>query len=159
MNLSRLPILRLAVAGALLSALVVLACGSEPTPSPAPTATLVPPPTVTPVPTPTLEPTPTPEPAPARETFIPEGANLVLDARPDALLDSRLLAPLMDEMLREFESETGISVASLDFAEFFVDLNEALEASLSMEGGEDVGVPAMGAILHGDIDEERVWPG
>ena len=163
---------KLAIAGVALAALLVLACGSDPTPMPTPTHTPVPTatpvPTHTPVPTatptPRLEPTPTPMPdiAPSRETFIPEGANLVIDVNPVAFLDSQAMMPILDSLaastepgdglFEEFEMETGISLRSVEYVELFIDLETALAATLSAEAAEDIETPMMGAVLRGDLD-------
>ncbi|MYE39470.1 MAG: PEP-CTERM sorting domain-containing protein, partial [Chloroflexi bacterium] len=62
MNFSFPRLSILATVGMTLAVLLVLACGSDPTPTPTtePTATPVPTPTATPEPTPTPEPTATP---------------------------------------------------------------------------------------------------
>ena len=187
MSLSQSLLSKLAVSGAIIAVLLVLACGSEPTPIPAPTATPVPRPTATPLPapaptatpvpsptatplpapapTPTLEPTPAPMPAvvPSRETLLPEGATLVIDARPAAILDSRIVASLMDAisvgpesgegLFDEFESGTGIDLGSVEFVEAFLNLEAALAASLPPEASEDVPSPEMGAALYIELNE------
>ena len=113
MNFSHFPhslLPKLFVVGAALALLLALACGSDPTPTPEPTAT--PPPTATPVPTPTStpEPTPTPTRAPTAtptpaptatpgveetettslwrpsESLLPEGVGMVAEVYPATVL-------------------------------------------------------------------------
>ena len=145
---------------------VLVACGSEPTPTPEPTSTPVPPPTATPVPTPTPIPSPTPTPhiTPSRETLMPEGSSLVVDARPSEILDSAVFAITVeltlegDEsgegLLAGFENESGIDPLAVEYVEAFVDLEAFLKAALSADPGEDLPAPTMGMVLHGEFDKE-----
>ena len=151
--------------------MAVLACGSDPTPTPTTTPTPTPAPSPAPTPTPEPTPTPTPEPtatptpppAPARESLIPAGSGLIIDARPAAILDSPVLAPLLDLVLGgtedgegffdEFESETGISLRSIEFVELYMDLEGALELAMEEPEGDASGLPDLGVAIRGDLDE------
>ncbi len=179
MSLVRFIPSKLLVCAVALIALMVLACGSEPPPTPTPEPT--PTPTPRPTPTPTPEPTPTPRPTPmpaatptplpaaaagsSRESLIPEGATLIIDANPSALLNSDVLAPLLDVMfggaeseesvLDEFESETGIAIDSIESAEIYVGVEVMLQAGQA-NGEEDIEPPTMGMVLRGGLDEAEV---
>ena len=163
LNLQTRPIL-----GAfLLVALLIVACSAEPTPTPTPTPEPTPTPTPLPTPTPTPDPTATPLPAhvpgSSRESFVPEGATLIIDADLSVILDSPVLAPLLETMLGvggteesvfdEFESETGISLRSIENAELYVDIEALFEAGADMGSMEEVEPPTLGVVLRGDLDE------
>ncbi len=155
---------------AILAAFVLVACGSDPTPTPNATATTVPQPTATPIPTPTPTSaptaTPTPEPTitPSRETLLPEGSSLVVDARLSEVLDSELFAITFEALLAgeesgedlfvEFERETGIDPGSIEYVEAFVDLEAVLKSGFSADPDEDLPAPPMGMVLHGKFDKE-----
>ena len=155
-------------AGAALIALFLLACGSDATPTPAPTATLAPPPTPTqaptPTPRPTATPTPTPVPAPARESFIPQGATIAIDARPSEIFRSQATNPLREilfqgdgtvaRMFSDFESETGIAIRSLEFMELYMDFEELFELAMGETENPEPGLPALGMAVRGDLNED-----
>ena len=158
MNFSFPRLSILATVGMTLAVLLVLACGSDPTPTPTtePTATPVPTPTATPEPTPTPEPTATPTPAPTAppeptatpeaedtsvslpessgESLLPGGAALVIEAYPAALLDSA--APLF-AMLIELDPESagdGLDGVVEDFRdESGIDLRSVTYAEMYMD--------------------------
>ena len=151
--------------------LLVIACGSDPSPTPEPAATIVPPPTSTPkpsptpIPPPTATPSPTVQPAPARESYIPQGATIAIDARPSEVFRSQVMEPLLGMLFgstgggagffSEFEADTGISLRSLEFMEMYADFGEVFE--LAMTGAEDLEseLPDLGVALRGDdIDED-----
>ena len=164
------------IGAAALAVLLLLACGSDPTPSPSPEPTATPVPTPTPmpmptptaVPVPTTTPSPTPEPLPPRDTFIPEGATIVVDARPSDILQSPVMEPLLDLLFNgeegvlgffdEFESETGISLRSIEFAEMYLDLAEVFEVVLNGSEDSDADLSNdlsnLGVALRGDLDED-----
>ena len=71
MNLSKKILFPVILAGVVMSALLILACGSDPTPTPLPTATPQPTAPPVPTPTPTPEPTATPTPLPPTPTTTP----------------------------------------------------------------------------------------
>ena len=71
MNLSKKIPFPVILAGVVMSALLILACGSDPTPTPLPTATPQPTATPVPTPTPTPEPTATPTRLPPTPTAAP----------------------------------------------------------------------------------------
>ena len=155
---SRLLIGILAVAMVL-----ILACGSDPEPTPTPTPEPTPTPTATPTPEPTATPTRVPPAGSSRETLIPDGASLIIDADPSAILDSPVLAPLWEAMfgelgteenvLSEFESETGIDLSSVERTEIYMDI-EALFEIGGEPGSDDITEPpTMGVVLYGDLDE------
>ena len=175
--MSRTRFLSCCVSATVASMMVLLfvACGSDPTPSPTPTATptstQTPPPTSTPrpsptpTPVPTATPRPTPQPAPARESYIPSGATVAVDAMPSDVFRSPVMEPLLGVLfedvvgqagfLSEFEAESGISLRSLEFVEMYVDLGDLLETT--MTGGEDLesDFPDFGVVLRSDdIDED-----
>ena len=153
---------------AVLAVLTLLACGSDPTPTVAPTSTPVPIPTATLAPTPTLAPSPTPTPqmAPSRETLVPEGSSLMVDARVGDILDSAIFAVILEvmpggdesgsDLLSEFESELGVSPYSIEFAEAFVDLETVLTSAPSAGQDEEAAAPTIGMALHGEFSEERI---
>lgn len=159
------------LAGAtLLIILMMLACGSDPEPTPSPT----PAPTATPVPTPTPEPTatplptvtpvPTPVPAPARESFIPQGATVIIDARPSEILESSLVESVLGTLFDgpvtvqgffdEFQSVTGISLRSVEYAEGFVDIGDVLEMATGDPGNAEAVLPDLGIAVREAISED-----
>ena len=166
----------LAVVAVAVAVLLTLACATEPAATPAPT--LVPPPTATPVPdptptpeplatatpepAPTATPEPTPTPAPSRETLLPEGSGLAVDAYPASILDSPLVISLLENisgraetgqgLFDELEAETGISLRSIEYTELFIDL-EGILAIVNSTAEQDVAPPRTAAALHGDFDE------
>lgn len=147
--------------------LLGLACASDPTPTPSPTPEPTPTPTPVPTATPTPEPTATPTPEPAvsasGQTLIPEGASLIIDANPAALLESPVLAPLLDALFEgsdetvfsEFESETGIDLGSIERAEIFMDVEALLEVGGDPESQENIEIPTIGITLRGELDEKE----
>ncbi len=179
MNLIGSLLLKFAAAGLVLAAMLAVACGSDPTPTPTPVPTVVPGPTRTPLPTgtPTPEPTtiPTPEIALSRDTLLPAGATFVVDANPAAMLESPVMMTFLgmlfdsigsvgsigsggsggtgSDFLDEFESKTGIDLRSVEFVEMFADLETVLEAGLSADVEEDIDAPIMGAVLRGELNE------
>ena len=187
LNFPRLSIL--AAVCMALTVLLVLACGSDPTPTPTPepTATPVPTPTATPEPTPTPAPTATPTPAPTAtqaptatpevedtsvslpessgESLLPEGAALVIEAYPAALLDSAapLFAMLMeldpesaggdiDGVVEDFRDESGIDLRLVTYAEMYMDL----ESFLGTIEGMDTTDVEFGMALYGEFDEDEI---
>ena len=145
-----------------MSVLFAIACGSDPTPTPV--VTIVPPPTPTARPTPTPPPTATPvptlRPAPARESYIPEGATIAVDARPPDVFRSPVMEPLLGLLFEgagggagffsEFESDTGISVRSLDFMEMHLDFGDAFAVAMTGGEGPETELPDLGIALRGD---------
>lgn len=104
--------------------------------------------------------------APSRETLAPEGSSLVIDARVGDILESAMFAVILEAMLEgdesggdfsdEFESEFGIGLDSIEFAEVFVDL-EAVLTSGSLSGqDEEAAAPTIGMALRGEFSEERI---
>jgi len=190
-NLFRLP--RLAAAGiALLSLLVVVACGSDPTatsapptaiPPPTATATPVPPPptatpapTATPRPTPTATPAPTPTPMPEPEgmmgsgqSLLPEGTQFIVDARPEALLDSLFLGEMMGMFLVDAESIIDdaseaicLDPSDLTYVQMFLPTDLLADIAMGMGDAEDpmtmeeaAGLD-FGVALHGGFDQSEV---
>ncbi len=150
---------KFAAAGLVLAALLFVACGSDPTPTPTPA------PTDVPAPTPTRLPTATPEIALSRETLLPADATFVVDANPAAMLDSPVMMTILgmlfdsggtgseSDFLGELESKTGIDLRSVEFVEMFADLETVLEAGLSADMEEDSDAPRMGVVLRGVSDE------
>ncbi len=165
-NLFRLP--RLAAAGvALLALLVVVACGSDPTatsaptviPPPTATATPVPPPpTATPAPTATprptatpVPPTPTPTAMPeptammeSGQSLLPEGAQFIVDARPGALLDSLFLGEMMGMFLVDAESMIDdaseaicLDPTDLTYVQMFLPADLLADVAMGMGDAED----------------------
>lgn len=154
------------VAGLLV--VVLLACGSDPTPTPLPTSTPVPMPTQTPPPTPTPLPTATPTPEPTPEiavldeltegSLIPENSTLVLDARLASVLSSPVIQVLIDGLrgdgegvaglMTELGDESGIALASVEYAEVFLDLGQSLGGGSGVDD-EDITGLTLGAALHG----------
>ena len=173
MNLIGSLLPKFAAAGLVLAAMLAVACGSDPTPTPTPVPTVVPGPTSTPLPpaTPTPEPTtiPTPEIALSRDTLLPAGATFVVDANPTAMLESPVMMTFLgmlfdsvgsigsggtgSDFLDELESKTGIDLRSVEFVEMFADLETVLEAGLSADVEEDIDSPIMGAVLRGELNE------
>ena len=141
MNLSYSLFSKVAMAGAVLAVLLVMACGSDPTPTPEPTATPVPTATPAPTPTPTPEPTATPTPAPtatptpvptatpeAEETetsalwrpsgsLLPEGVGMVAEVYPAAVLGPSSPLVSMILALGGEEADGGIDAMVKDFQE------------------------------------------
>ena len=195
MNLSPSLLPKLAAVGAALLILLVLACGSDPTPTPQPTATATPVPTPAPTatpaptPTPTPEPTPTPTPAPTAtptsaptpttvmeetdasvlwspgESLLPEGARMVAEVYPAAVLGPpsplfNMIGALsgedtgsdVDHLVEDFQESTGIDLLSVTFAEMFTDVDALLESGLDMESGE----VDFGMALYGEFDEDEI---
>ena len=190
-NLSRLP--RLAAAGiALLALLVVVACGSDPTatsaptviPPPTATATPVPPPpTATPAPTATprptatpVPPTPTPTAMPeptammeSGQSLLPEGAQFIVDARPEALLDSLFLGEMMGMFLVDAESMIDdaseaicLDPTDLTYVQMFLPADLLADVAMGMGDAEDpmtmeeaAGLD-FGVALHGGFDQSDV---
>ena len=168
-----LPIFRgLAMFAAALAILLAMACQAQPapTPTPEPTPTPTPKPTPTPTPTPAPTPTPTPEPTatavpePAADTLVPEGATFFIDFDPATVFDSPVLAPLLETMfgigteggfLEKFETDTGISLRSMEFAELYLDFNLAMSIVLGMEMDGKDGALNLGVALRGDLDQEE----
>ena len=156
-------------ASAALVVLLLLACGSDPEPTPtlAPTETPVPP-TATPRPTPTPPPTalPTPEPGPARQSFIPEGATVVIEADPSSILGSPMLESLLGaifgdsgvgpDLFEKFQSETGIPLTSMEDMEAYVDFADVLDATMGEPGDGNSGMPDLGIALQGGITEDEL---
>lgn len=151
------------ILGGLLLALV-LACGSDPTPTPTPTAT----------PLPTATPTPEPTPAPSVETtgrlseqsLIPEDATLVVDARLATVLSSPVIGTLIESLLvgdegdtnivSGFEEESGISLASVEYTEAFLDIEALLSTGTGEELPKSTQAPTIGAALHGSFDRDEL---
>ena len=189
MRLSTSALFRLLLVVIASSVIFVVACGSDPTPTPAPTATPVPTPTptLTPEPTPTHTPaptaTPTPEPTvaptptkgtPAQlplttwqpgESLVPQGATLVFDLYPSALLDPppQFLTSVLgimgetdsldiDDVLGEFEDGMGIDLLSVEYVELFMEFEALTGSDLETESGD----LAFGMVLYGGIDEESM---
>ena len=190
-NLFRLP--RLAAAGiALLALLVVAACGSDPTatsaptviPPPTATATPVPPPpTATPAPTATprptatpVPPTPTPTAMPeptammeSGQSLLPEGAQFIVDARPEALLDSLFLGEMMGMFLVDAESIIDdaseaicLDPTDLTYVQMFLPADLLADVAMGMGDAEDpmtmeeaAGLD-FGVALHGGFDQSDV---
>ena len=191
-NLFRLP--RLAAAGiALLALLVVAACGSDPTatsapptdiPPPTATATPVPPPptatpapTATPMPTATpVPPTPTPTAMPeptammeSGQSLLPEGAQFIVDARPEALLDSLFLGEMMGMFLVDAESIIDdaseaicLDPSDLTYVQMFLPADLLADVAMGMGDAEDpmtmeeaAGLD-FGVALHGGFDPSDV---
>ena len=188
-NLFRLP--RLAAAGiALLALLVVAACGSDPTatsaptviPPPTATATPVPPPpTATPAPTATprptatpVPPTPTAMPEPTAmmesgQSLLPEGAQFIVDARPEALLDSLFLGEMMGMFLVDAESIIDdaseaicLDPSDLTYVQMFLPADLLADVAMGMGDAEDpmtmdeaAGLD-FGVALHGGFDQSEV---
>lgn len=171
--MSRTKFLSYCVSAGTASLMVVLliACGSDPTPTPVPTSTLAPPPTATPrpsptpIPPPTATPTPTVQPAPARESYIPQGATVAIDARPSNIFRSPVMEPLLGLLFdgaggeagffAEFEAETGVLLRSLDFMEMYVDFQDVFEIAMTGSEGLESEFPDFGVVLRGpDIDED-----
>ena len=191
LNLFRLP--RLAAAGiALLALLVVVACGSDPTatsaptviPPPTATATPVPPPpTATPAPTATprptatpVPPTPTPTAMPeptammeSGQSLLPEGAQFIVDARPEALLDSLFLGEMMGMFLVDAESMIDdaseaicLDPTDLTYVQMFLPADLLADVAMGMGDAEDpmtmeeaAGLD-FGVALHGGFDQSDV---
>ena len=189
MNLRYSLLSKLAMAGIFLAALLVAACGSDPTPTPTPEPTATPAPTVTPIPapTPTPEPTATPTTAPTAtpaptatreaeetetsalwrpgESLLPEGAGMVAEVYPAAVLgpSSPLVSILLalgggdgdggiDAMVEEFSRGTGIDLLSVTYAEMFTDVEALLDPGMAIDSGEvDVGMA-----LYGKFDEDEI---
>ena len=192
-NLFRLP--RLVAAGiALLALLVVVACGSDPTatsapptaiPPPTATATPVPPPpTATPAPTATPRPTPTATPAPtptptampepegmmgSGQSLLPEGTQFIVDARPEALLDSLFLGEMMGMFLVDAESIIDdaseaicLDPSDLTYVQMFLPTDLLADLAMGMGDAEDpmtmeeaTGLD-FGVALHGGFDQSEV---
>ena len=190
-NLFRLP--RLTAAGiALLALLVVVACGSDPTatsaptviPPPTATATPVPPPpTATPAPTATprptatpVPPTPTPTAMPeptammeSGQSLLPEGAQFIVDARPEALLDSLFLGEMMGMFLVDAESIIDdasdaicLDPTDLTYVQMFLPADLLADVAMGMGDAEDpmtmeeaAGLD-FGVALHGGFDPSDV---
>ena len=154
-----------------LVALAAVACGSDPTPTPTPTPepTQTPTPTPRPTPTHTPEPTATPVPAPApgssRDSLVPDGATLVVDANLSEILDSPVMQPMIKLLfggaeseggvLEDFQNKTGISLASVDRAEVFLDLGSLSALGQDPDSVEGAGLPTLGVALRGGVDEEE----
>ena len=186
-SLSLMP--RLAAVCAVLAVLLALACGSDPTPTPEPTATPAPTATPLPSPTPTPEPTATPTPAPTAtptpaptatqeaeetdaptlwrpgESLLPEGAGMVAEVYPAAVLgpSSPLVSMILalggddadggvDAMVEDFQESTGIDLLSVTYAEMFADADALLDSGLDMESGE----VDLGLALYGEFDEDEI---
>ncbi len=182
MNLSFPRLSILATVGMALAALLVLACGSdptltptlEPTATPLPTPTATPHPTATPPPTAIPAPTATPEPEETMpllslrpgESFLPDGAALIVDFSPAAVLSSSspLIAMLLeanevpeggiDSAVESFREETGIDLHSVAHVEMFMDLNTLLDAG--METDLEAAEFDFGAALYGEFDEDDI---
>ena len=175
--MSRTRFLRYCVSAGLaaLAVLLSIACGSDPSPTPeptpeptatlAPTPTLTPRPSPTPIPPPTATPVPALQPAPARESYIPQGATIAIDARPSDIFRSPVMEPLLGILfqgaggeagfLSEFEAETGISLRSLEFMEMYMDFGEAFEIAMTGEEDLESELPDLGVVLRGDdIDQD-----
>ena len=147
---------------------LLLACGSDPAPTPAPTATFVPPPTPTqrptPTPPPTATPAPTPVPSQARESFIPQGATIAIDARPSKIFQSPVMVPIIGVLFEgdgrvagffnDFERETGISLRSMEYMEMYMDFGEIFEMAMGGAENSDPELPDLGVVLQGDLDED-----
>ena len=191
-NLFRLP--RLAAAGiALLALLVVAACGSDPTatsapptdiPPPTATATPVPPPpTATPAPTATprptatpVPPTPTPTAMPeptammeSGQSLLPEGAQFIVDARPEALLDSLFLGEMMGMFLVDAESIIDdaseaicLDPSDLTYVQMFLPADLLADVAMGMGDAadpmtmEEAAGLDFGVALHGGFDPSDV---
>lgn len=184
MNLMPSLLPKAATVSIALAMLLVLACGSDPTPTPEPTATPVP--TATPAPTATPEPTATPTPAPTATptpaptatptpepkmtgtftggSLLPQEASFIIDASPAALLSSSsTLIEMMLESAGEdgksfaegFWEETGIDLHSVTYAEIFMDASELLDTGVEGMGMED-SLPNFGAALYGQFDEDEI---
>ena len=168
MSRIRFPSYWFSAGAAALVILLLLACGSDPEPTPAPTATFVPPPTATqrptPTPPPTSTPAPTPVPSPARESFIPQGATIAIDARPSEIFQSPVMDPIMGVLFEgdgrvagffdEFEGETGISLRSVEFMEMYMDFGEVFEMAMDGAENSDSELPDLGVVLQGELDED-----
>ncbi len=168
MNRIRLLFPSLLAGATLLVILMMLACGSDPEPTPAPTATPVPTPTPTPEPTatplPTVTPAPTPVPAPARNSFIPQGATVIIDAWPSEILESSLVESVLGTLFDgpvavegffdEFQSVTGISLRSVEYAEGFVDIGDVLEMATGVPGEAEAVLPDLGIAVREAISED-----
>ena len=159
---------------ALLAVILLFGCGSDPEPTPSPTpmptVTPVPLPSPTPEPTatpaPTAAPAPTPAPLPARKSFIPQGATVIVDAKPSEILGSSVAESALDALLDgglvpegffdDFESNTGVSLRSLEFAEGYVDIVEIFEMSRNGAGSSENVLPELGIAARGAIDEDEL---
>lgn len=153
---------------------LVLACGSDPTPTPMPPPTSVPAPTPTATPLPTATPTPEPTPTPRAEpdgrlsdrSLIPEEATLVVDARLATVLSSPVIGTLIESLLvgdegdtnivSGFEEESGISLASVEYMEAFLDIEALLSIDADVEGPNSAEAPTIGAALHGSFDRDEL---
>lgn len=154
----------------------------EPTAIPAPTSTSEP--TVTPTPLPTATPTldPTVEPAPTAEattdvpstawqpgaSLLPEGASMVIDGYPSAVLDppspfiTAVLGLLgapgdggIDDALEAFQEGTGIDMLSVEYAEMFMDIDTLLGAGSELD--LDLEEQELGVALYGEFDEDEIF--
>ncbi len=180
---------KLSAVGAALAVLLALACGSDPTPTPEPTATPAPTATPVPTPTPTPEPTATPTPAPTAtptpaptatraaeetdtaalwrpgESLLPEGAGMVAEAYPAAVLgpSSPFVSVILalggeeadggiDDLVEDFRESTGIDLLSVTYAEMFTDIEALLDSGTAMDSSEfDAGMA-----LYGEFDEQEI---
>ena len=143
MNFSLLLMPKLAAVGTALAVLLALACGSDPTPTPQPTATPAPTATPVPTPTPTPEPTATPTPAPTAtptpaptatpemeeeetetsslprpgESLLPEGVGMVAEVYPAAVLGPSSPLVSMILALGGEDADGGVDAMVEDFQE------------------------------------------
>ena len=170
-NLFRLP--RLAAAGiALLALLAVAACGSDPTATSAP-PTDIPPPTATATPVPP-PPTATAMPKPTAmmesgQSLLPEGAQFIVDARPEALLDTLFLGEMMGMFLVDAESIIDdaseaicLDPSELTYVQMFLPADLLADVAMGMGDAEDpmtmeeaAGLD-FGVALHGGFDPSEV---
>ena len=184
MTLGPFPLPKLAVFGMVIAGVLALACGSDPTATPAPTATLFPMPTATPAPTatpsptptPTLAPAPTATPAPAPTStpermpggaepgasLLPEGAVFVIDARPAALLASPWPAMMSEgeagdaqAIAEDFRNETGVDPHSVEYVQAFMPAT-VLTAMFSGLGEDEFDFGDAGMVLYGEFDEAEI---
>ena len=97
---------------------------------------------------------------------MPEGSSLVVDARVGDILDSAIFSVILEVMpgedesggdfRDEFESEFGISLDSIEFAEAFVDLEAVLTSEPSAGQDEEAAAATIGMALRGEFDAERI---
>lgn len=191
MNLSFPRLSILATVGMALTVLLVIACGSDPTPTPEPTATPVPTPTPQPTPTATPEPTATPTPAPTAtpeperttpllslrpsESFLPEGATIIYDISPAAVIssDSPVIEMLLaantagmtgdegegagmglEDIAEDLRQDTGIDIYAVEHVEVFMSLDMLLGMGMGTETGMEE--PDLGVVFYGKFDEDDI---
>ena len=97
---------------------------------------------------------------------MPGEATLILDANPSVILNASVMEPLLDLLLggtetegdifSDFESETGLDINSIEYAEMFLDIEALLSMGLDSEDQGSGEAPEIGVVLHGDFDEETL---